>query len=73
MIRDLECTQFEATLGLALFALGFGLIPLMTASFSEEFGRQPLYYVSAIGFFLMFVMIAEYVLVLVIHEYARPC
>jgi len=61
MIRDLECTTFQATLGLSLYALGFGLFPLVTASFSEEFGRQPLYYASALGFFLMFVMIAEYV------------
>lgn len=59
MLEELGCTELEATLGLSLYALGFGLVPLVTASFSEEFGRQPMYYISALGFFLMFVMIAE--------------
>ena len=58
MIKDLNCTQFQATVGLALACLGFGVAPMVTASFSEEFGRQPLYIVSAIGFALMHVMVA---------------
>ena len=58
MIKDLNCTQFQATIGLALTCLGFGAAPLVTASFSEEFGRQPLYIVSAIGFALMHLMAA---------------
>lgn len=61
MTRDLNCTEFQATVGLSTFTLGFGVIPLVTASFSEEFGRLPLYIVSGIGFFLMFLMIALYV------------
>lgn len=61
MIRDLHCTEFQATVGLSAFTLGFGVIPLVTAAFSEEFGRLPLYIVSGIGFFLMFPMIALYV------------
>jgi MFS family permease len=61
MIRDLHCTEFQATVGLSVFTCGFGVIPLVTASFSEEFGRLPLYIVSGIGFFLMFPMIALYV------------
>ncbi|KZT21181.1 MFS general substrate transporter [Neolentinus lepideus HHB14362 ss-1] len=58
MTRDLNCTTFQATIGLAVYALGFGLVPLVTASFSEEFGRQPLYIFSAIGFALMHLMVA---------------
>ena len=61
MIRDLHCTEFQATIGLSVFTLGFGVVPLVTSSFSEEFGRLPLYIVSGIGFFLMFPMIALYV------------
>ncbi|KAF9266667.1 MFS general substrate transporter [Marasmius fiardii PR-910] len=59
MIPDLGCTEFQATLGLSLYALGFGLVPLVSASFSEEFGRQPLYVVSSLGFMMMYVMIAK--------------
>lgn len=33
---------------------------LITASLSEEFGRNPLYLGSGLGFTLMFVMIAKY-------------
>ncbi|KAI0080216.1 MFS general substrate transporter [Panus rudis PR-1116 ss-1] len=58
MLVDLNCTQFQATIGLALYCLGFGVVPLVTASFSEEFGRQPLYVCSTIGFALMHLMIA---------------
>lgn len=58
MIRDLHCTEAQATVGLSVYPLGFGLIPLITASFSEEFGRQPLYIGSGIGFLLMTLMIA---------------
>ncbi|KAF8966273.1 MFS polyamine transporter [Flammula alnicola] len=58
MIRDLNCTEFQATIGLSVYALGFGLVPLVTASFSEEFGRLPLYIVSGIGFLLMYMMVA---------------
>lgn len=58
MTRDLNCTEFQATIGLSLYALGFGVVPLISASFSEEFGRFPLYLGSGIGFLLMFMMIA---------------
>ena len=61
MIRDLHCTEFQATIGLSVYPLGFGLIPLVSASFSEEFGRKPLYIGSGLGFLLMFPMIALYV------------
>ncbi|KAL0567583.1 hypothetical protein V5O48_014412, partial [Marasmius crinis-equi] len=59
MIQDFNCTQLQATWGLSLYALGFGFVPLVSASFSEEFGRRPLYVVSALGFMMMYVMVAE--------------
>ncbi|KAF8909962.1 MFS polyamine transporter [Mucidula mucida] len=58
MCDELHCTHFRATIGLSTFTLGFGVVPLFTASFSEEFGRQPLYIVSAGGFFLTYILIA---------------
>ncbi|EIN03913.1 MFS general substrate transporter [Punctularia strigosozonata HHB-11173 SS5] len=58
MERDLHSTPFQAALGLSMYSLGFGVVPLATASLSEEFGRQPLYVVCAIGFMLMNVMLA---------------
>jgi predicted MFS family arabinose efflux permease len=61
MTRDLNCTEFQATIGLSGFALGFGVVPLVSASFSEEFGRHPLYLGSALGFVLMHLMVALYV------------
>ena len=63
MIRDLNCTQFQATIGLSVYPLGFGVIPLATAALSEEFGRQPLYLGSALIFMLMHLGIALYVLI----------
>ncbi|KAF8799275.1 MFS polyamine transporter [Phlegmacium glaucopus] len=57
MIRDLHCTEFQATIGLSVYALGYGVTPLVTASFSEEFGRLPLYIGSGLGFLLMSPMI----------------
>ena len=62
MMRDLNCTNFQATIGLSVYAWGFAVVPLVTASFSEEFGRQPLYVASALGYCLMFVMVAEQVI-----------
>lgn len=62
MERDLNCTKFQATLGVSLYALGFGIVPLVTASFSEEFGRQPLYLWSGVGFLLFTIATALCVL-----------
>ncbi|KAF6753121.1 MFS polyamine transporter [Ephemerocybe angulata] len=59
MTRDLNATIFQATIGLSLFTLGFGVVPMITAAFSEEFGRRPLYIVSMVGFAVMYVMVAE--------------
>ncbi|THH06203.1 hypothetical protein EW146_g9690 [Bondarzewia mesenterica] len=58
MTRDLNCTEFQATIGLSVYCLGFAIVPLVTASFSEEFGRHPLYVVSCFGFLLMHIMAA---------------
>ncbi|KAF9443237.1 MFS polyamine transporter [Macrolepiota fuliginosa MF-IS2] len=58
MIRDLNCTEFQATIGLSVYPLGFAVLPMITAAASEEFGRQPLYLWSTVGFVAMFVMVA---------------
>ena len=58
MTRDLNATQFQATVGLAMYTLGFALLPLVTTSFSEEFGRQPIYLVTGAGCLLMHMMTA---------------
>ncbi|KAK2462261.1 hypothetical protein APHAL10511_005757 [Amanita phalloides] len=58
MIRDLNCTQLQAITGYSVYALGFAIVPLVTASLSEEFGRRPLYTVSSFLFLLMYLMIA---------------
>ncbi|OAX33805.1 MFS general substrate transporter [Rhizopogon vinicolor AM-OR11-026] len=58
MIRDLDCTLFQATMGLSMYALGVGLAPLVTSSFSEEFGRLLFYIISSLMFMLTEVMIA---------------
>ncbi|KAF8700916.1 hypothetical protein AX14_000603 [Amanita brunnescens Koide BX004] len=58
MMRDLNCTYLQAVTGLSVYTLGFALVPLVTSSFSEEFGRKPLYIVSLFIFLVMFLMIA---------------
>jgi predicted MFS family arabinose efflux permease len=58
MMKDLHCTHFQATIGLSAYALGFGVVPLVSSSFSEEVGRRPLYICSLIGLILMYLMIA---------------
>ncbi|KAG1730303.1 MFS general substrate transporter, partial [Suillus lakei] len=56
MMQDLHCTQLQATVGLSLYVIGFGIVPLISSSFSEECGRRPLYIVSSALFMLAEVM-----------------
>ena len=58
MVPDLHTTQFKATIGLSMYTFGFAITPLVTASFSEEFGRHPLYIVSCLGFAMMHLVVA---------------
>ncbi|KAH7920530.1 MFS general substrate transporter [Leucogyrophana mollusca] len=58
MMRDLSCTEFQATVGLSLYTIGFGVVPLVTSSFSEEFGRHRLYIVCSFVFMLSEVAVA---------------
>ncbi|KAG0698235.1 MFS general substrate transporter [Suillus ampliporus] len=58
MMQDLNCTHFQATVGLSMWAIGFGTVPLITSSFTEEFGRLNIYIVSSFGFMLTEMMIA---------------
>lgn len=58
MVDDLRCSTFAATVGLSVYPLGFGLVPLFTSALSEEFGRFRLYIVTTFLFMLTHVMIA---------------
>ncbi|KZS94443.1 MFS general substrate transporter [Sistotremastrum niveocremeum HHB9708] len=58
MQRDLSATHLQVALSVSTYALGFALVPLVTAPLSEEFGRQPLYIVSGTIFMLMHVALA---------------
>jgi hypothetical protein len=35
MMHDLNCTQLQATVGLSMYVIGFGVVPLISSSFSE--------------------------------------
>ncbi|KAJ7723805.1 MFS general substrate transporter [Mycena metata] len=59
MMRELRCSHEQAALGISMFCLGFGLVPLLTSAFSEEFGRRPLYVVCIVGFTAMYVVQAK--------------
>ncbi|KAG2133290.1 MFS general substrate transporter [Suillus clintonianus] len=52
MMQDLNCTRLQATLGLSLYAIGFGIVPLISSSFAEECGRRPVYIMSSVLFML---------------------
>jgi predicted MFS family arabinose efflux permease len=71
MTRELHTTSYIAGIGLSLYCLGFALVPLVTASLSEEFGRMPLYVVSAGGFALSHLMVALYVHIMMIPAASR--
>ncbi|KAF8524182.1 major facilitator superfamily domain-containing protein [Gautieria morchelliformis] len=58
MLIDLNCTSEQAATALSVYCLGFGIVPLFTAAFSEEFGRRPLFLVSSVIFALMHLMMA---------------
>jgi len=58
MMRDRDCSRLQVITGFNVYSLWFGTVPLVSASFSEEFGRRPLYIISGIGFILMFTMMA---------------
>ena len=58
MTRDLHTSNFKATAGISTFTTGYAIVPLLISSFSEEFGRQPIYVVTIIGFTLMHLVVA---------------
>ncbi|KAN0085674.1 Drug:H+ antiporter-1 family protein [Tylopilus felleus] len=60
LTQDLHCTDLEAALGLGLYAVGFGIVPLVTSSFSEEVGRRPVYIFSSVMFALTQVMVENF-------------
>ncbi|KAH6916320.1 multidrug transporter [Coprinopsis sp. MPI-PUGE-AT-0042] len=58
MMRDLGCSRPQAVLGLTTYVVAFGIFPLFTSAFSEEFGRQRLYICSWAVFLAMHVAVA---------------
>ena len=70
MVVDLHCSTFAATVGLSVYPIGFGFVPLFTSSLSEEFGRFPLYIVTTFLFMLTHVMMA---LQVAPHTVFRAC
>ena len=67
MTRDLNCTEYQATVGLSVYALGFALFPMFLAPLSEEFGRQPLYVGSTFILLLTHLGVA-----LSVHSFELP-
>lgn len=61
MMRDLNCTQFQATIALCVYALGYAVVPLFSTAFSEEVGRRPVYLVTAFVSVLCYVLTAMFV------------
>lgn len=45
-MKDLDCGQELATVGLSLYVLGFAIGPLIWAPLSEMYGRQSIFFVS---------------------------
>ncbi|KIJ65179.1 hypothetical protein HYDPIDRAFT_167441 [Hydnomerulius pinastri MD-312] len=58
MSRDLNCSQFQATIALCVYPLGFALVPLFSTAFSEEVGRRPIYLLTAFVSVLCYVLAA---------------
>ncbi|KII96068.1 hypothetical protein PLICRDRAFT_48991 [Plicaturopsis crispa FD-325 SS-3] len=58
MMHDLNSSNIDATLGLSMYALGGGIIPLVTAPLSEDFGRRPIYLAATFLFLLTNLAIA---------------
>jgi MFS family permease len=61
MQRDLHASAIQIDAIISAYALGFAVTPLVTASFSEEFGRRPLYIATAFINFMMCTAMALYV------------
>ncbi|KAL1411719.1 hypothetical protein Q8F55_002685 [Vanrija albida] len=56
MCRHLGCTNLQFASGIALYAWGFGIAPLMLAPLSEEFGRKWTYAAACFLFFILHLM-----------------
>jgi MFS family permease len=57
-VKVLICYKITIRHVFSVYPLGFGVVPLFTAAFSEEFGRRPLFMVSGVIFALMHLMTA---------------
>lgn len=57
MTRDLGNTALEAAAGLALYAWGFGIAPMVLAPLSEEYGRKWTYVIAVVIFTVLHLML----------------
>jgi len=57
MTRDLQSSSYLASVGLALYPLGFGLVPIFAAPISEETGRRPMFIIAMFCLTFMHVMV----------------
>ncbi|KIN05445.1 hypothetical protein OIDMADRAFT_39676 [Oidiodendron maius Zn] len=51
-IKEFECSQEIANLGLSLYVLGLGIGPLVFSPLSEFYGRRPIYITSTVFFLI---------------------
>ncbi|WWC67914.1 uncharacterized protein I206_101832 [Kwoniella pini CBS 10737] len=58
MMKELNSTRFQASLGNGVYNLGFGCAPLLIAPLSEEFGRRWTYVIAVVVYLLMNIMLA---------------
>ena len=58
MVEDLNSTEFLGEVALGMYIIGYSLSPIFLAPFSEELGRQVMYYISYSIYVLMFIPLA---------------
>lgn len=62
MCAELGCDRIQGAAGLALYAWGFGVAPLVLAPLSEEYGRKWSYIVAVVVFTILHLMMTLWVL-----------
>ena len=61
MCAELGCDRIQGAAGLALYAWGFGIAPLVLAPLSEEYGRKWSYIIAVMVFTVLHLMMTLYV------------
>ncbi|KAI0031647.1 MFS general substrate transporter [Vararia minispora EC-137] len=57
MVADLQSNFYLAGVGISVYALGFGVVPIFAAPISEEIGRRPLFIGAATVLVIAHIMI----------------